>query len=272
MKDKTILITGSTDGIGKQTALELAGTGARVLLHGKDPERGMKVLKDIKKATGNENLEIFIGDLSSLTKIHDLADDIHQKHDRLHVLLNNAGVFETGRRVTEDGYERTLAVNHLAPFLLTGLLLDLLKKGAPSRIVNVASMIHGSSMDFEKLQGEKGYDAHHAYRLSKFCNILFTYELAERLEGTGVTVNCLHPGVINTKLFKAGWGAGGGSVTSGSRNSNYVATAPELDGVNGKYFVNRREAKSKPITYDADTRRAFWKLSEEMTGLAYLAI
>ena len=257
MKDKTILITGSTDGIGKQTALELAEMGATVLLHGRNPGRGDKVLQEIKKATGNDRIEVLIADLASLTQVRNLAEQVQQRHGRLDVLINNAGVYETRHRISKDGFEMTFAVNHLAPFLLTLLLLDLIKNSAPSRIINVSSQVHASSIDFENFQAEKHYSAYEAYSLSKLCNVLFTYELAERLKGTGITVNCLHPGVINTKLLKTGWGMGGSPVTQGSKTSVYLASDPELSTVTGKYFNNRRSSKSSQISHDAKTRNAF---------------
>ncbi len=267
MKDKTILITGSTDGIGKQTALELAKMGATVLLHGRNPARTDRVLKEIKKASGNQRIETFIADFSSLKDVRNLAEQVIEKHDRLEVLINNAGVYETGYGISQDGFEMTLAVNHLAPFLLTLLLLELIIKSSPGRIINVSSQVHASAIDFDNIQAEKHFSAHEAYSLSKLCNILFTYELAERLSGSGITVNCLHPGVIDTKLLKTGWGMGGSPVTEGSRTSVYLASDPELATVTGKYFTNRRSTKSSHISYDAKTRKRLWRISERLTGL-----
>ncbi len=267
MKDKTILITGSTDGIGKQTALELAKMGATVLLHGRNPARLDRVQKEIKKASGNKRIEVFIADLSSLKQVRNLAQHVLERHDRLDVLINNAGVYENRHGISQDGFEMTFAVNHLAPFLLTMLLLDLIIKSSPGRIINVSSQVHASHMDFGNLQAEKHYSAYETYSLSKLCNVLFTYELAERLTGTGITANCLHPGVIDTKLLKAGWGMGGSPVTQGSRTSVYLASAPELSAVTGKYFNNRRSTKSSQISYDADTRKRLWRVSEQLTGI-----
>jgi len=187
------------------------------------------------------------------------------------VLINNAGVYETRHRTSEDGFEMTFAVNHLAPFLLTYLLLDLLKKAAPSRIINVSSIAHASSMDFENLQGEKHYGGYEAYALSKLCNILFTYKLARLLEGSGVTANCLHPGTISTKLLKAGWGVGGSPVTQGSVTSAYLATAPELEGVTGKYFMDKKQKESSRISYDQKIQKKLWLISEQLTGIVFEA-
>ena len=264
MKNKIVFITGSTDGIGRQTALELARMGATILLHGRNQEKAKVVLKEIKDTTKNENVKIFTADLASQSRIRSMTEEIHKQCDRIDIMINNAGVFLTNRRTTEDGLEMTFAVNHLAPFLLTLLLLDLIEKGAPSRVINVSSMAHSSAIDFNNLQGEKGHSGYEAYSLSKLCNILFTYELAERLEGKGITVNCLHPGVINTKLLRAGWG-GGSPVTEGSKTSVYLASAPELDTVSGKYFVNKAQAKSSSISYDRDVGKRLWKISEKLT-------
>lgn len=269
MKNKTILITGSTDGIGKQTALDLAKTGATILLHGRNPARGERVVHEIRKATGNGRIEIFIADLASLKQIRSLAEQVHQKHKILHILINNAAIYENTRKITQGGFEMSFAVNYLAPFLLTYLLLDLMKRGAPSRVINVSSMAHASSIDFENLQGEKHYSGYEAYSLSKLCDILFTYKLASRLEGTGITANCLHPGVINTKLLKTGWGMGGSPVTEGSKNSVYLATSPELKGVTGKYFVNKKQAKSSGISYNQETQTKLWHISEKLTGIVF---
>jgi NAD(P)-dependent dehydrogenase (short-subunit alcohol dehydrogenase family) len=266
VKDKTILITGSTDGIGKQTALELAEMGATVLLHGRNSGRADRVLNEIKKATGNDRIKAFIADLASLTQVRNRAEQVLEKHDRLDVLINNAGVYETRHRISDDGFEMTFAVNHLAPFLLTLLLLDLIIKSSPGRIINVSSQVHASGIDFGNLQAEKHFSAYEAYSLSKLCNVLFTYELAERLKGNGITVNCLHPGVIDTKLLKAGWGMGGSPVTQGSKTSVYLATASELSTVTGKYFKDMKPTKSSQISYDAETRKRLWRISEQLTG------
>ncbi|HEX2987158.1 MAG TPA: SDR family NAD(P)-dependent oxidoreductase, partial [Chloroflexota bacterium] len=189
---KVILIMGSTDGIGRQTALDLARMGARVLLHGRNQQRGQETLETIRRETGNDQLELYLADLSSRRQVRELANQIVGTHDRLDVVVNNAGVFEPARRLTEDGVEMTFAVNYLAVFLLTQQILDLLKASAPSRIVNVSSGVHGTAnLDWDNLQGEKVYDGYQAYALSKLSDVIFTLELAERLRNTGVTANCL---------------------------------------------------------------------------------
>jgi len=269
VKDKIVLITGSTDGIGKQTAIELVRLGATVVLHGRSAERGQAALDEVRRITGSDKLDYVAADLSSQKQVRALADQVREKYERLHVLINNAAVVMNKRQLTEDGLEMTFAVNHLAPFLLTHLLLDVLKRGAPARIVNVSSGTHqGARMDFDNLQGEKRYDGYTAYALSKLGNVLFTYELAERLKGTGVTVNCLHPGVITTKLLRAGWGSAGASLEEGAATPVYLASAPEVETVTGQYFVRKQPAPSAAPTHDTKLRQEFWKVSARLTGLA----
>jgi NAD(P)-dependent dehydrogenase (short-subunit alcohol dehydrogenase family) len=268
MKEKVALITGSTDGIGKQTALDMARMGATVLVHGRNDKRCRKAVNDIMEQTGNKDVYAYFADLGSLQQIRKLSMEIHTKWDRLDILINNAGVRETMHRFTEDGFEMTFGVNYLAGFCLTGLLLDLMKRDDGCRIINVSSMVHSGSIDFENLQGEKGFSGSEAYSVSKLCNILFTYELAEKLQPKGITVNCLHPGVINTKLLRVAW-SGGSSVTEGAKTSVFLASSPEVEGVTGKYFVNKKETRSSTITYDSRIRKQLWDLSEEMTGIRY---
>jgi NAD(P)-dependent dehydrogenase (short-subunit alcohol dehydrogenase family) len=266
MDDKTILITGSTDGIGKQAAFELAKLGARVILHGRNKSKVKRVLQEFEQKIGNDQLDFFIADLSSLQQIRTMATEIRRKYNRLDVLINNAGVAMNKLEMSDDGYEMTFAVNHLAVFAFTLLLLDLMTQSAPSRIINVSSMAHSSSLNFENLVESRNFDGWEVYCQSKLCNILFTYELAEKLQNQGVTVNCLHPGVINTKLLRVNFG-GGRPVTEGSRKLAYLATAPELETVTGKYFSDNRQTRSAEITYDAETRKKLWNLSEKLCGL-----
>ncbi len=272
MKGKTVLVTGSTDGIGMQTALGLARMGANVLIHGRNGEKGRAVLKEISKVSGNHDLELFIADLSSQREVRNLTKDVQKSHDHLSVLINNAGIFEKERKITENGIEATFSVNYLAPFLLTNLLLDLLKKSAPSRIINVASIAHKSAsaiVDWDDIQGERYYDGYNAYALSKLCIVLFTYALSRRLEGTRVTANCLHPGVIRTKLLREGFGDYPGDTPEmGARTSIYLASAPEMEGVSGKYFENQKPARSSTVSYDTALQERLWKISENLTGLA----
>ena len=269
LKNEVILITGSTDGIGRQAALELAGTGATVLLHARNAERGQAVIDEIQKASRNENLQLFTADFASLSQVRQMANELLQKCGRLDILVNNAGVYMKHRRLTEDGFETTFAVNHLAPFLLTNLLLDLLKKSSPATIINVSSMAHqGARYDPHNLQGEKDFEPYDAYSRSKLANLLFTYELARRLAGSGVAVNALHPGVIATKMLRASFGSfGGSSVEEGAARILHLINTPNPDKVSGKYFVNDKEQVSSPVSRDEKVQKEFWSLSEKMVGM-----
>lgn len=269
MKDKIILITGSTDGIGRQTALELACRGAHVILHGRNVERGMAAQEAIRTASGNAQVDLILADLSSQKQIRRMADEIHERYNHLHVLINNAGICMTERVLTEDGLEMTFAVNYLAPFLLTHLLLDLLKKSASSRIINVSSKAHmRTTLDFDNLQGEKSFNGSHAYALSKLGNILFTFELAGRLSGSGVTVNCLHPGVIDTKMMRQGFGyPHGADVEKGAETPVYLAASSEVANVTGQYFEDKRPAPTSPLSHDIALRKKFWAASEQLCGI-----
>ena len=270
MKDKIVLITGATDGIGKQTALELARMGAFVLLHGRDPVRGKAVVNEIKRSTENKHVELLIADLSSLTQVRKLARDVEKNYPRLDVLVNNAGVYMRHHQLTEDGFEMTFAVNHLANFLLTNLLLDLLKMSSPSRVITVSSMAHQSAhFDFDNLQAEKRFEAYGVYANSKFANIAFTYELARHLKGTGITANTLHPGVIATKLLRAGFGSmGGSSLEDGARTIVYLVASEDVDGISGKYFVDCQERLTSEVSYDPVIQQELWKISEKLVGMS----
>lgn len=270
MDPKTILVTGATDGIGKQTALELAAMGHQVLLHGRDRRRTQAALDEILSATGNEALEAYTADFGELATVRRLADEVKARHKRLDVLVNNAGVFMGERVLTKDGLETTFQVNHLAPMLLTRLLLDLLKAGAPARIVNVSSATHASAkLNFDNLQGERRYDGFGAYELSKLGNLYFTYQLAPKLAGSGVTVTALHPGGISTKLLRAGWGGGGRSVEQGAQTPVYLAASPEVEGHTGGYYENKRPARSSAASYEEALRERFmavsWRLIDQVS-------
>lgn len=270
MDGKVILVTGSTDGIGMQTAYSLASKGVKVLLHGRNSSKGEKVLEDIRSTTGNSRLQFFPAELSSAQGIRKLADQIRESHDHLDVLINNAGTFELERKVTGDGLETTFAVNYLAQFRLTNELMDLLKKSKSGRVVNVTSAAHwnASTMDWSHLQGEKNYDGFKAYARSKLAVVLFTYSLARRLEGTGVTANCLHPGVIKTKLLRVGFGDyPGDTLEKGARTSVYLALSQEVEGISGRYFEECKPVQSSPISYNQELQEKLWQISEELTGL-----
>lgn len=270
--EAVILITGATDGLGKLTAHDLAAAGATVLLHGRDPERGEAVVREIREETGNDKLRYYLADLSSLEQVRRLADEIRADHDRLDVLINNAGVGagERGaseRSLSQDGYELRLAVNYLAPFLLTYLLLPLLREAAPARIVNVASAGQ-SPIDFDDVMLEQGYDGMQAYAQSKLALIMFTFDLAEELEATGVTANCLHPAsLMDTKMVFETFGSASSSVREGADATTYLAVSPELEGVTGRYFDGQREARADEQAYDPEARSRLRRLSEELTEL-----
>ncbi len=270
LQGRTVLVTGATDGIGRETARGLAARGARVLLHGRDARRAETALRAIAFSTGNDRLEIVLADFTSLRQVRALAAEVHRRTDRLDVLVDNAGVWQARRHLTEDGLETTFQVNHLAPFLLTNLVLDLLLAAAPSRVVVVSSGVHQrAAVDLRDLQGERRYDGTSAYGLSKLGNLLFAYELARRLQGSGVTVNALHPGAVSTKLLHAGFRASGGaSPAQGARTAIYLASSPDVAAVTGGYYVDERPATSSAASYDRDLQDHFWEISEELSGLA----
>jgi retinol dehydrogenase-12 len=277
IEGKQVLLTGASRGIGHATALALAKAGANLSLLVRDRAAGEKVIEQIRAASPNVRVDLFVADLSSQKDIRRAAAEYRQKHDRLDVLLNNAGAIYTDRETTVDGYERTFATNHLGYFLLTELLVDLVKKSAPARIVNVASEAHrGQRLDFEDLMFDKRpYRAFGAYGSSKLANILFTRELSKRLDGSGVTANSLHPGVIASGFGKNNKGVFGwvmrnvagpflGSAESGARTSVYLAASPEVDGKTGLYFKNSREATPTAAARDAEAAARLWKVSEEL--------
>jgi retinol dehydrogenase 14 len=261
------MVTGATDGIGKETARELAGRGARLLLHGRDAGRAAAARRDICATTGNDDVQVVLADFTSLAQVRALAAQVRTLTGKLHVLVDNAGVYQERRHLTEDGLETTFQVNYLAPFLLTNLLLEPLLAAAPSRVVVVSSAVHQRApIDLNDLQGARRYDGYSAYGLSKLGDLLFTYELAERLSGTGVIVNALHPGAVSTKLLHAGFRASGGATPAeGARTAVYLAASPDVEGVTGGYFVDERRTTSSPASYNRELRAAFWKLSERLT-------
>lgn len=267
MPRKLILITGATDGIGKQTALELAKAQHEVLVHGRNSERGKMVVADLRKLTGNENIHYFNADLSSFDEIKNLAVEVKKNYKYLDILINNAGVFENEKIILPNGLEKTFMVNHMAYFALTLQLLDLMRNSDQARIVNVSSMAQAGTIDFDNMNGEKYFDAFNAYALSKLANVLFTYKLARLLTGTNITANCLHPGVIKTKLLHAGWGSGGASTVEGAKTLVFAATDYSLVGRSGLYLVNSQERKSSAISYDQKIQDRLWEISLEISGL-----
>ncbi|HWE35817.1 MAG TPA: SDR family oxidoreductase [Isosphaeraceae bacterium] len=278
MKGKVCLVTGATSGIGCATAEALAARGATVVLVGRDAEKTARTAARIRETTGNSAVEYLLADLSSQAEVRRLARDFQGRHDRLHVLINNAGAAFTTRTESVDGIELTLALNHLAYFLLTNLLLDTIKASAPARIVNVASGAHTivKALDFDDLQASrKKYGSFRVYGHSKLANILFTRELARRLEGTGVTANALHPGLVATNfgakmpaVARFFFRLFGLPPEKGARTVIYLATSPGVEGVSGRYFYKEKEAKPSAGALDAEAARRLWQISETMTGLA----
>lgn len=267
---KVILVTGATDGIGRETARALAGLGHRVIVHGRTAAKAEAAARELARETPSADLAAAAGDLSSQAEVRALAAALRAAHPRLDVLLHNAGVYVTTRQVTPDGHELTFAVNHLAPFLLTHLLLDRVRE-ARGRVVVVSSGVHGNaSLDLEDLQGERAWDGYGAYARSKLCNVLFANELAERLRGSGATANSLHPGVVGTKLLRAGFAMDGpDSLAQGAATSVHLAVSPELEGMTGLYFVRKKPVPASRLARKADLRAALWAASERLCGLAY---
>jgi len=266
---KTILVTGSTDGIGRQTALELLRLGHRVIVHGRSPAKTAAAAEGLRQESGAESVETWSADLASLAAIRDAAPALLASHPKLDVLLHNAGIFMNERQLSPDGYELTFAVNHLAPFLLTHLLAPALEAAAPSRVVVVSSMAHvRGTVDFNDLHYTAGFSGHAAYSRSKMCNVLFAAELAERWKGKRITANSLHPGVVTTKLLREGFGMDGNdSLAQGAATSVHLAVAPEVEGVSGKYFSNKRESPLGRLARDPELRRKLWEESARLCGL-----
>ena len=280
MQGKICLITGGTNGIGKATAQALARMGAMVVIVGRDASKTSRVVEEIRASSGNKNVDFLLADLSSQQEVRRLADEFQSRYAHLHVLLNNAGGTFLTRQLSVDGIEMTFALNHLAYFLLTNLLLETMKASAPARIINVSSDAHaGGKIEFDNLQGERSYSSFGPYGNSKLANILFTTELSRRLEGTGVTVNALHPGLVNTGFGKNNPGILmkimgvlipliARSPEKGAQTSIYLASSPEVQSITGKYFVDCRVTQPAPQAADMDVARKLWEVSAEMVNLA----
>lgn len=279
MADKTVLVTGATGGIGKATALGLARMGARVGITGRDMARAKAAAADIRAVANNAAVDAFAADLASQTEVRRLAREVLDMYPRLDVLVNNVGGFWTHRHVTADGLEHTFALNHLAPFLLTKLLLDRLKASEPARIVTVSSGAHTlGRLDFDDLQAELKYSGQSAYNASKLANVMFTYELARGLHGTEVTANVLHPGVVRTAFGAEDQSAlfrlmlplmrpFMKSTAQGAATSIHLASSPLVEGVTGLYFSNSKPKKSSKSSYDNANARRLWQVSTDLTGL-----
>jgi NAD(P)-dependent dehydrogenase (short-subunit alcohol dehydrogenase family) len=265
MNAPTHAVTGATDGIGQQTALELARKGAHVLVHGRTEQKAAAACASIKRDAPEARVSPVWGDLSKLTEVRALAGQIAQLAPKLDVLVNNAGVFMRTREVSVDGHELTLQINHLAPFLLTTALRPQLEAAAQGRVVNVSSMAHARGrVVLDDLESARAFEGYAAYGLSKLLNIHFTHELARRWSGTRVTTSALHPGVITTKLLKTGFDMSGASLESGARTSVFCATEPGLAKVSGRYYSDAREAKAAPHATNAELEATLWELSEQM--------
>ena len=270
LKEKLILITGSTSGIGKETAIKLVKLGAHVIIHGRDELKTHNTIELIRNETNNPKIDGVYADLGSFQQIKEMAKILHERYDHLDVLINNAGVIRANRNLTEEGLEETFMVNYIAPFLLTNLLIDLLKKSKAARIVNVVSQVHSNHLDLINLQYKREYSGVKAYARSKTCLIMFTYFLAEKLKQSNITVNCLHPGIINTKLLEASMGAPlGAPVSVGAENLIYVAIEQKLKKISGKYFNNKRTEPSKEITYNKEIQKELWQKTEEIIGRSF---
>lgn len=277
MQGKTVIVTGATAGIGFETARALAEKGAQVVIISRSPERCQMTAERIRSETGNARVHFIAADLSYTAGIQEAAYQFKRHYSRLDVLVNNAGAFFDRRMVNTDGYEMTFALNHLNYFLLTHLLLDVLKSSSPARVINVSSDAHRSaSLNFDDLQNEKNYRGFQVYGQSKLCNVLFTYELARRLEGARVTVNALHPGLVATN-FAANNGplyALGMRLVSflakspqkGAQTSIHLACAPDVEGISGKYFTDSRAVKSSPASYDRSSAEQLWTTSLSLIG------
>lgn len=270
------MITGANSGIGKETARVLAKKGATIIMISRNKERGETALKELKESTGSNNIELFIADLADPESIINAVTKFKEKYDKLDVLINNAGVTLSKKIITPLGYEKTFAVNHLGHFLLTNLLLDMLIKSAPSRIINVSSGAHTyAQLDLDDINLSSKYRGLRSYSNSKLANLLFTYELARRLEGTGVTVNALHPGFVRSNFGRRGRKLYERilfdfarlfalSVEKGAKTSIYLASSPEVKEITGKYFVKCKPMKSSKASYDRESQKKLWKLSEDL--------
>jgi retinol dehydrogenase 14 len=278
MRGKICMVTGASSGIGKATALGLAKLGAAVVMICRDSGRGQAALEEIKAESGNASVELMLADLASQSAIRQLAADYERTHNTLHVLVNNAGIITPQRTLTVDGIEQNFAVNHLAYFMLTLLLLNMLKASTPARIINVTSPAESfGKINFADLMAEQKFNAMVVYAQSKLANVLFTYELARQLAGKGVTVNCLSPGAVQTNIFNDLGGFFGlmtrltrpfaSTPEQGAQPSLYLATSGEVEGVSGKYFDKQKPKQSSKASYDTTLAQRLWQVSAELTGL-----
>ena len=277
MRGKVCIITGANSGIGKATALGLAKLDAHVIMLCRDKSRGEEALTDIINVSGNESIDLLLADLSSQDSIRQFVKEFQMKFDKLHILINNAGVNPSKRYETVDGLEKTFAINTIAPFLLINLLLPTLKKSVPARVINVASAVQSKSINFNNLQFEKHYRTWKAYSQSKTALILLTYEFARRLNSSRITFNCLHPGAVKSnitrdykgiiKIFTRLIFSFAKSPEKGSETSIYLASSPNVENISGKYFIDKKEAISSSITYDESIAQKLWDVCTVLTNL-----
>lgn len=276
-QERVCLITGATSGIGLATAEGIAQQGFRLVLLARDAHKAKSVIENIKQKTGNQHIEMLDGDLASLRSIRSAVQEFNQRFPRLDILINNAAIVPAKRTATEDGFETQFAVNHLAPFLLTNLLLERLTASAPARVVVVASDVHHNTvMPWNDLQSTEKYSPIRAYKQSKLANVLFTYELARRLDGSGVTANCLHPGVVRSALGRdapapLSWILSIAKLfmltpEKGAATSIHVATSPNVAGISGQYFDKCAVARSSSYSHNRDAAERLWSVSCEMVG------
>lgn len=281
LTNKLCVVTGANSGIGKETVRAFAQLGAYVIMICRNESRAEKARKDLIADTGHTGIEVMLADLAIQHDVRQVADQISRQFKKVDVLVNNAGIIAGKREETVDGIEKTLAINHLAPFLLTNLLLESLKSAPEARVINVSSEVHRTGatvFDINDLQLKENYTPIKAYGVSKLCNIMFTHELAKRCAGTSLTSNSLHPGVVHTHLAEhASWMMKlvyfvgkpfMKSPESGAQTSIYLATAPEVRGISGKYFKNKKEATPAPIAYEDKITTKLWSKSKELTGLS----
>jgi NAD(P)-dependent dehydrogenase (short-subunit alcohol dehydrogenase family) len=279
MKDKVVMVTGANSGIGKAASLALAKMGATTVIVARNKERGDAARSEIIRESRNDAVDLLLSDLSSLQSVRQLVTEFQKKYSKLHVLINNAGLFNQRRRVTTDGYENTFATNYLAPFLLTNLQLDLLKASTPSRIINVSSVGHyNGHINFDDLNLEKEYGGWKAYGQSKLALVLFTHELAKKLQGTGVTVNAVHPGTVATNIWSRPLGPVGfimalpklfmTSPERGSETIVYLASSPEANRLSGEYLEKLKVKKSSDESYDEEIAQRLWDVSAKLTRLS----
>jgi len=278
LTDKTCIVTGATDGIGKATAMGLAKMGANVIIVGRNTQKARRVVEEIRSATQNANIEALIADFSSMDQIHNLANNFLTHHSHLDVLINNAGLVTQERQEGQDGMELMFTVNYLAPFLLTNLLLDVMKKSAPARIINVSSFGYkNGDIHFDDLMLTKSFDHRKAYYQTRLGMVLFTLTLARRLDGSGVTANVLHPGIVKTTLshnymanpvFRFFEQLIAVTPEKGAKTSLYLASAPELEGVNGQYFEKKQVKNLTDKALNQSLQDRLWKISEELVGIS----